>query len=148
MKKIRIPLLILGLFSLLIPIGIAAQYILAVKTQHEPSPTPSKIASGFIPLIFGVAFIYIGIRLPKILSDSPRLPILTMRAWIGSNLASVAIGLMIGHGINPIGLVCIAAIYWYFSWALMKKKRTRAEPVGMRRRRGNVRESGRSNYVL
>ena len=126
MKKIRIPLIALGIISLLIPLGIAAEYIIAFKTQNQPTPTPFKTAAGFIPLVFGVAFIYIGIRFRKILSDSPRIPLLTMRVWIISNMLSGVLGFIAGHGINPIGLVCVAAIYWYFSWAIEK---TETEPA-------------------
>jgi len=118
MKKIKIPLLILGFFSLLIPLGIAARYALSLRNENQAAPNPTEIYIGAIPLIFGIAFIYIGIRLEKLLRESPKIPIITLRAWIICNIAIGIISIILGGGINIIGLLIIAAIYWYFARAL------------------------------
>ena len=119
MKKIQFPMVLLGLFCLLIPAGIAAQFILAVKYHRQPTPPPVMIVIGSIPLVFGAAFIYLGIRLQKILYQTPKMPIIILRAWVVANFAAVVI-FSDGH-LNPIALVLVPTIYWYFSWALRQE---------------------------
>jgi len=83
-------------------------------------PSPFNTVTGFIPLIFGIGFIYMGFRLHNILSNTPKLPITVLRIWIMCSILMGIVSLILGHGINPIGLLVITAIYWYFSRALNK----------------------------
>ncbi len=117
MKKIQIPMVLLGLLSLLIPLGIAASYVLAVKYHEATMPSSITMAVASVPLIFGVCFVYIGIRLQKILYATPRVPIVTLRVWLVTTLALA----YFRHTANMIGLGFVLGSYWYLAWALKKE---------------------------
>jgi hypothetical protein len=121
MKKIQIPLVLLGILNLLIPLGLTARFILAYKYHQGSPPGLWPSIHGLVPLISGAIFIYLGTSLTKIMYGHPSMPIMTLRVWIAVVFITAAISAFLGSRPGLIGVVCVAMIYWYFSWALKKE---------------------------
>ena len=121
MKTIRISLFLLGTLSLLIPLGIAAQFAIAALRPGASSPSLLSAFSGFVPLIFGIAFIYLGVRMNSVVDKNPRLPLITLKAWVISTVLSALIFIMAGYRPNAVGLVIVALIYLGLSRAIKKE---------------------------